>query len=103
MPTAARLRTEPGTAITSTSRSIAARAVISEPPRSRLSTTTRTSLSAARMRLRIGNRNGSGAVPGGHSDSSSPRSQTSAHRRGVLTRVGHVGAVADDGDGAAVR
>ena len=79
VPAAARLRTEPGTAITSTERSMAAWAVISEPPRSRLSTTTSTSLSAAMMRLRMGNRNGSGAVPGGHSDSSRPRSHTSAH------------------------
>ena len=47
-------------------------AVISEPPRSRLSTTTSTSLSAARMRLRSGKRNGSGGVPGGHSDSRTP-------------------------------
>ena len=71
VPAAARLRTEPGTAITSTERSSAAWAVISDPPRSRLSTTTSTSLSAARMRLRSGKRNGSGGVPGGHSDSSS--------------------------------
>ena len=79
VPAAARLRTDPGTAITSTHRSIAAWAVISDPPRSRLSTTTSTSLSAARMRLRIGKRNGSGGVPGGHSDSSTPRVHTSAH------------------------
>ena len=44
VPVAARLRTEPGTAMTSTERSMAACAVISEPPRSRLSTTTSTSL-----------------------------------------------------------
>ena len=55
------------------------------------------------MRLRIGNRNGSGTVPGGHSDSSNPRSQTSAHSAACCAWVGHVGAVADDGDGAAVR
>ena len=84
VPAAARLRGEPGTAITSTERSIAAWAVISEPPRSRLSTTTRTSLSAARMRLRSGNRNGSGAVPGGHSDSSRPRSRDLGPQLGVL-------------------
>ncbi len=80
MPAAARLRTDPGTAITSIERSIAACAVISDPPRSRLSTTTSTSLSAARMRLRSGKRNASGAVPGGHSESSTPRSQTAFHR-----------------------
>ena len=79
MPAAARLRTEPGTAITSIERSIAACAVISDPPRSRLSTTTSTSLSAARMRLRSGKRNASGAVPGGHSESSTPRPQTASH------------------------
>ena len=80
VPADARLRGDPGTAMTSTSRSNAAWAVISEPPRSRLSTTTRTSLRPAMMRLRIGNRNGSGAVPGGHSDNSTPRSPTAAHR-----------------------
>ena len=101
VPAAARLRTEPGTAITSTDRSIAAWAVISEPPRSRLSTTTSTSLSAARMRLRSGNRNGSGGVPGGHSDSSTPRSHTSAHSRAWTFGYGAVGPVADDGDRAA--
>ena len=80
---------------------MAARAVISDPPRSRLSTTTRTSLRAARMRLRIGKRNASGAVPGGHSDSSSPgRRSPSTVRRAGGGR--HVGAVAHDGDGAAV-
>ena len=79
MPAAARLRTEPGTAITSIERSIAACAVISDPPRSRLSTTTSTSLSAARMRLRNGKRKASGAVPGGHSESNTPRPQTASH------------------------
>ena len=86
MPAAARLRTEPGTAITSTDRSMAAWAVISDPPRSRLSTTTSTSLSAAMMRLRIGNRNGSGAVPGGHSDSSRPRPHDLRPTAPALTR-----------------
>ena len=79
VPAAARFCTAPGTAITSIERSSASRAVVSDPPRSRLSTTTSTSLSAARMRLRIGKRNFSGAVPGGHSDSSRPSAPTARH------------------------
>ena len=79
VPAAARFCTAPGTAITSIERSSASRAVVSDPPRSRLSTTTSTSASAARMRLRIGKRNFSGAVPGGHSDSSRPSAPTARH------------------------
>ena len=88
MPAAARLRTEPGTAITSIDRSIAAWAVIKDPPRSRLSTTTSTSLRAARIRLRRGKRNASGAVPGGHSESSTPRSQTSSQSAALTLGYG---------------
>lgn len=80
VPIDARLRTGPGTANTSTPRSAASRAVIRLPPRSRLSTTTSTSTSAARMRLRNGNRKASGAVPGGHSETTAPRSATISHR-----------------------
>ena len=87
VPAAARFCTAPGTAITSIERSSASRAVVSDPPRSRLSTTTSTSLSAARMRLRIGNRNFSGAVPGGHSDSSRPSAADRPPQLGVLARV----------------
>ena len=46
----------PGTAMRGTPRSSASEAVISEPPRSRDSTTTTTSERAATMRLRRGNR-----------------------------------------------
>ena len=55
-PIDARLVACPGTAMTGTPRSSAADAVISEPPRSRDSTTTTISDSPAMMRLRSGNR-----------------------------------------------
>ena len=79
VPNDARESTGPGTAKMSTPRSAASRAVIRLPPRSRLSTTTSSSTSAARIRLRIGKRNASGGVPGGHSEITTPRSHTCAH------------------------
>ncbi len=82
-------RSAPGTANTSMPRSAASRAVIRLPPRSRLSTTTTSSDSAARILLRCGNRYGSGRTPGGHSEMTAPRSATSAHseRHGVSDRA----------------
>ena len=48
------------------------RAVISAPLRPAASITITASASAATMRLRSGNRNGAGGVPGGYSDSTAP-------------------------------
>ena len=79
VPSAARLAALPGTAITGTPRSAASVAVMSEPPRSRDSTTTTISDSAATIRLRSGNRNGSGRVPGGISVRSRPSAATRCH------------------------
>ena len=52
-----------------------------EPPVLRDSTTMSTSLSAAMMRLRMGKRNGSGCIPGGASETRTPRVATSSHMR----------------------
>ena len=79
VPSDAALRGDPGTARTRTPRSIASFAVTSEPPRTRDSTTTTASDSAARMRLRAGNRYGRGAQPGGTSASSRPTVVTACH------------------------
>ena len=53
--------------------------VIIEPPVARDSTTTNTSLAAAKMRLRSGNRNASGPHPGGDSEMMTPHSATAFH------------------------
>ena len=63
-PSEARLVVWPGTAMTGTPRSAAAVAVISEPPRSRDSTTTTISDSPAMIRLRSGNAVGERRYPG---------------------------------------
>ena len=52
-----------------------------EPPVARDSTTTSTSLNAARIRLRMGKRCGSGGVPGGDSLINSPRLPISLQMR----------------------
>src|SRR3954468_8726067 len=59
------LLTGPGTAMTVTPRVSAAFTVCHDPPFARDSTTTRTSASAARIRLRAGKRHGSGRGPSG--------------------------------------
>ena len=74
-------RTEPGTASTGISRPIASSAVIIDPPCSGDSTTTTARDSAAMIRLRDGNRQGSGTTPGGASDKRRPRSATCSQRR----------------------
>ena len=79
VPALVELKGAPGTAITVTPRFNASSTVIMEPPVSRDSTTTNTSLSAARIRLRKGNRNASGAQPGGDSDNTTPCSATEPH------------------------
>ena len=60
---------EPGTAKTSRPKSVARRAVISEPERRDASTTTTPEERPAMIRLRIGKFCGRGSVPGGYSES----------------------------------
>ena len=78
-PAEAGLRIGPGTAATARERCAASVAVSRAPPSACDSTTTQASLSAAMIRLRAGNRQRSGAVPSGASDSSSPRWATIRH------------------------
>ena len=86
MPSEVALRMEPGTAPTGRPRSTATSTVWREPPWCRLSTTTTTSLNAARRRLRTGKRHFSVGTPAGDSDTITPddatRSQSRAWRRG---------------------
>ena len=79
----------------------ASRAVIREPERSAASTTTTPSDRPAMIRLRRGKWRACGAVPGGSSATTAPRSAMRAMQRRVLRRVGTSSTPpADDGDGA---
>ena len=84
VPAEAELRIDPGTASTGTPRSPAIPAVMSEPPRSWLSTTTSRSHRATRIRFLAGNLHGAGAVPSGYSETIAPEVATATHRSALL-------------------
>ena len=54
------------------------------------------------MRLRSGNRNASGGVPGGHSDTTAPRSLTSAHNDACCFGYGASGPLPTTANGRAI-